>query len=103
MNDSYEGVRQNSRDDLSNATYAEYARAFGKNGEMADMGRFKFVFRLLWDPIKYFVFGRVFRRSWNFNHVFDSPSEEHEIKSLRNSLGQEQQRIDSTDTAERLE
>jgi len=88
MNDSYEGVSENTRDYLSNATYAEYARAFGKNGGMSDMGRYKYLFRFVWDPIKFFVFGRVFRRSWSFTHVYDMPSEQEEIKNLRKALGQ---------------
>jgi len=86
--DQYEGCSETSCDVLSNATYAQYAYSFGPNGKITNFGRYKYMFRFLWDPIKFFVFGRIFRRSWNHYHIYDKPNESWEIARLRDALGE---------------
>jgi len=89
-NSLYEPVGHETSDAMSNANFAEYARGFNKESGLTSIGRYKYWFNFAWDPISYFVLGRVFRRSWHHYHTYDKPSQEIEVRNLRAVVKQAQ-------------
>jgi len=89
-NSLYEPVGHETSDAMSNANFAEYARGFNKESGLTSLGRYKYWFNFAWDPISYFVLGRVFRRSWHHYHTYDKPSLEIEVRNLRAVVKQAQ-------------
>jgi len=82
LNDQYEGVSEDTVDGRSNAVFAQYVHAFGPNGSLLSTGRYKFYFRYMWAPFRNVVFGRIFRRNFDFGHIYDKPSDKDEMERL---------------------